>query len=108
MFLWLAKLSSAHPSCKNNTNNGYTSTSAGNIFIKTNPVVIPFCTKLDARILNWYVDACILNWYVEADHNRVGFDEDITCAGGDIPIVGIVFSRGAMGTFPKFLVREGN
>ena len=31
-------------------------------------------------------DACILNGYVEADHDRVGFDEYITCAGGDTPI----------------------
>ena len=34
-------------------------------------------------------DVYILNRYVEADHDRVGFDEDITCASGDIPIVGM-------------------
>ena len=38
-------------------------------------------------------DACILNRYVEADHNRVGFDEDITCAVGDIPIECITITR---------------
>ena len=53
---------------------------AGDIFIKTNPVVIPFCTNSDAYILNGYV---------EADYDRVDFDEDITCTGGDIPIVGM-------------------
>ena len=58
----------------------YISTGAHNIFIKTNPVVIPFCTKLDAYILSGYV---------EADYDQVGFDEDITCTGGDIPIVGM-------------------
>ena len=61
--------------------------------------MIPFCKKFDA---------CILNWYIEVDHDRVGFDEDITFAGGDIPMVGIIFTRGAIGTFPNFLVREGN
>ena len=60
--------------------NGYIYTGAGNIFIKTKPVAILFCIKFDA---------CILNGYVEADYDRVGFDEDITCAGGDIPIVGM-------------------
>ena len=42
--------------------------------------MIPFSTKLDAFILNGYV---------EADHDQVGFDEDITCASGDVPIVGM-------------------
>ena len=41
--------------------------------------MIPFCTKLDT---------CILDGCVEADHDRVGFGEDITCKGVDIPIVG--------------------
>ena len=77
----------------------YISIGAVNIFIKTNPFVIPFCTKLGL---------CIFNRYVESDHDRVGFDEDITCAGGDIPIVGIIFNRGDIGTFTKFLEREGN
>ena len=81
------------------TNNGYISTGTCNIFIKTNPVVIPFCTKLDVYILNRSV---------EADHDRVGFDEYITCAGGYIPIVGM-FKRGLIiGNFLIFLVREGN
>ena len=61
--------------------------------------MIPFCTKLDA---------CIFNGYVEADHDQVGFDEDINCSSGDIPIVGM-FTRGLIiGTFPKVLVHEGN
>ena len=61
--------------------------------------MIPSCTKLDARILNGYV---------EADHGWVGFDEYITCAGVDIPIV-VMFTRGLIiGTFPKFLMRKGN
>ena len=71
------------PSCKNNANNGYISTGAGNISKKPNSVVIPFCKKLDV---------CILNWYVEAYHDWVSYDEDITCAVGYIPIVGIVFT----------------
>ena len=42
------------------------------------------------------------------DHDWVGFDDNITCAGGDIPIVGM-FTRGLIiGTFTIFLVREGN
>ena len=66
---------------------------AGNIFVKTKPVVIPFFTKLDV---------CLLNGCVESDHCQVGFDEDITCAGVGIPIVG-VFTRGLIiGTFLKF------
>ena len=72
---------------------------AGNIFINTNPDTIPFCTKLDV---------CIINGYVEANHDRVEFDEDITCAYGDIPLVGM-FTRGLIiGKFLKYLVREGN
>ena len=55
--------------------------------------MIPFFTKLDV---------CILNGCVEADHNQVGFDEDISCAGEVIPIVG-VFTRGLIiGTILKF------
>ena len=52
--------------------------------------------------------AFILNGYVEADHKQVAFDEYITCAGGDIPIVGM-FTRGlTIGTFTKILMCEGN
>ena len=61
--------------------------------------MIPFCTKLDA---------CILNEYVEADHNWVGFDCDITCDSGYIPIIGMFTRVLIMGTFPKILVRKGN
>ena len=61
--------------------------------------MILFFTKLDV---------CILNWCGEGDHDRVGFDEDITCAGGDIPIVGIIFTKEAIGKFPNFLMRKGN
>ena len=42
--------------------------------------MIPFYTELDS---------CILNGHVEADHDWVGFDEDIICANEDIPIVGM-------------------
>ena len=55
--------------------------------------MIPFCTKLDA---------CILNAYVEADHDRVGFDEDITLADVDITIVDILTQWLIIGTFPNF------
>ena len=61
--------------------------------------MIPFCKKLNA---------CILNGYVEADHDRVAFDEDITCAGGDTPIVGMFTWGLIIGKFPKFEVREGS
>ena len=61
--------------------------------------MIPFCTKLDE---------CILNGCVEADRDRAGFDEDITCAGGDIPIVDMFIQWLIIGTFTKFLVRKGN
>ena len=61
--------------------------------------MIPFFKKLDV---------CILNGYVEVDHDRVGFGEYITCAGGDISIVGMLTWELIIGTFTKFLVPEGN
>ena len=61
--------------------------------------MIPFYTKLDA---------CILNGCVEADHDRVGFNEDVTCAGGNIPIVGMFAQGLTIGTFPNFLVHKEN
>ena len=61
--------------------NEYIFTGAGNIFIRTNPAMIPFCTNLDV---------CIMSGFVEANHDRVEFDEDITCVGVYIPIVGIL------------------
>ena len=61
--------------------------------------MIPFCTKLDT---------CILDGCVEADHDRVGFGEDITCKGVDIPIVGMFTGGLIIGTFPNILLREGN
>ena len=61
--------------------------------------MIPFCTKLDVFILN----GC-----VEADHERIGFDEDVTCAGRGILIVGMFTHGLIIATFPIFLVRKGN
>ena len=61
--------------------------------------MIPFCTKLDT---------CILDGCVEADHDQVGFGEDIIWKGVDIPIVGMFTGDLIIGTFPNILVREGN
>ena len=61
--------------------------------------MIPFCTKLDAFILNGYV---------EADHDQVGFDGDITSVGGHIPIV-VMFTQGfIVGAYVIFLLRKRN
>ena len=49
-----------------------------------------------------------MNGYVETDQSRVGFDEDITCVGGDIPFF-VMFTRGLIiETFTKSSVSDGN
>ena len=50
---------------------------------------------------NTLSDMCILNQYVEAGHDWVGFDENITCDNGDIPIFVLFVQEGLLEHLPN-------